>query len=196
VRSDIRNSRIAGPAIADQQVTVLNKFEIQPGNEVRGFMVRLYPNAQTEVALETISADMRRAWNWLVKQTEDVLEAREAYAVRHGLVASRLARPNYDGLEPAVAHATKETFIKACVDRKTAIYKATKDIPECSFREFKDILNHFGFKYDMLDDLFDGMERGTLILRVEDFKKYEKLAKAVDNAEHDVSTYVPPSTKR
>ena len=113
------------------------KFELKAGHEIRGFKIRLYPDAETEEKLKIIEDDTRRAWNWLVKQTEEVLQARAAYALKNKLVPDRPVRPEYEGLPPEESKATKEAYINACIAWRRAVYDATNKLPECSFRKFK-----------------------------------------------------------
>ena len=109
-------------------------------------MIRLYPSSEQENALESLEHDSRRAWNWLVKQTEDVLEANKAYAVRNGLVVPRPIAPEYSGLTPEEAKAAKREYIAACKKWRGEVYTATKGLGE--FRKLKDHLNQFGCKFD------------------------------------------------
>ena len=123
------------------------KFQIAEGNEIRGFVVRLYPTKDDEAKLEVLSNDMRRAWNWLVSRTEEVLSSREAYAVRNGLVGQRPEKPVCNGSPEATKQAWA-LFRKACAEWHGVVHKATKDVPECAFRKFTDELQHFRCKYD------------------------------------------------
>jgi transposase len=126
----------------------MKKFEVQPGNEIRGMRIRLYPDLETEEALHILEDDTRRAWNWLVKQTEEVLDARKAHAVRKGVVPPRPERPDYNGLDPEQSKAAKESYYDACRTWNKAIYEATNKIPGCEFRKLKDLIEHFGLKHD------------------------------------------------
>ena len=126
----------------------LKKFELQPGNEVRGLRVRLYPSAEDEAKLEILMRDIRRGWNWIVAKTEDTLEARTAYAIRQGLVVPRPVHPIYDGLAPEESKATKEAYQAACRAWHGKVHEATKKDPACAFRSLKQWQEHFGDKYD------------------------------------------------
>jgi transposase len=124
------------------------KFELKPGHELRGLVIRLYPSPEDEEKLEIVSRDTKRAWNWLVKQVEDVLAAREAFALRQGLVPPKPVRPDYNGMTPEQSKAAKDDFHESCRTWQAAVYEATKDDPSCAFRSFKDLLAHYGFKHD------------------------------------------------
>jgi hypothetical protein len=67
----------------------MKKFKLKEGHEIRGFKIRLYPDKEQEEKLKEIEASVRVAWNWLVGEVESVLLAREAFAVRRGLVPPR-----------------------------------------------------------------------------------------------------------
>jgi hypothetical protein len=124
------------------------RFSVMEGHEIRGFRIRLYPTPDQERALLSLEADLRTAWNWLVKQTEDTLDAREAYAIRIGAAPPRLSRPDYDGMTPEEAKVARDDFRVRCAARQSAIHAATKGVPSCEYRRFKDTLAHFGCKYD------------------------------------------------
>lgn len=129
------------------------RYELQPGNELRGLKIRLYPNKETEELLAILAKDSRTAWNWLVNTTgfdpkNDVIRARNAFAIRKGLVGPRPTTPNYDGLTPETSKATKETYIEACRAWNQAVLDATKKLPECQPRKLKDLITHFRVDHD------------------------------------------------
>ncbi len=124
------------------------KFSLKDGHEVRGMMIRLYPDKDQEAKLELLESDSRHVWNWLVKQTEDTLAARAAYAVKTGVVPPRPTRPSYDGLEPEDAKSLATSFRKSAGEWHGLVYKATNKMPGCEFRKFKDLLVQFGAKHD------------------------------------------------
>lgn len=127
---------------------MLKTFELKDGHEIRGEMIRLYPDAETDLKLRALEGTARSLWNWLVKQTEDVLEARTALAVRDGLVGPRPPRPVLEGLSPDESKSKAATFRQQCLDWHGAIHKATKDHPGCQFRKFKDLLDQHECKHD------------------------------------------------
>lgn len=126
----------------------MKKFEIKSGHEIRGMMIRLYPDKETEECLKALEADARRVWNWLVGQTEDVIKARAAYAMRNGLVPARPETPCYDGLTPDESLKIREHFVKMMVEWHMTVHKATKDVVDCQYRTVKELMAHFGCKYD------------------------------------------------
>jgi hypothetical protein len=134
------------------------KFTLQPEHEIRGLMIRLYPDADTERKLRSLEDDQRRLWNWLVSWTEQVIDARQGYALRHGLVAPRPVRPDYDGMQPDEARDAKRSHQEACRAWHAAVHEATKNVPACGYRKFSDLLTHFGAKHDyqMLGRVLDG----------------------------------------
>lgn len=126
----------------------MKKFELRPGHELRGFRIRLYPDKEQEARLLAVSEQCRLIWNWLVRQTDDVIAARGAYAVAQGLVAKRPERPNYDGLTPEAAKSSKEAHAKACFDWSRKVHEATKKDPACAYRNMKDWLAQYGDRHD------------------------------------------------
>ena len=124
------------------------RFNLLPGNEVRGLMIRLYPTEEQQATLHVLSDRLRRCWNWLVGQTEEVIRAREAYAVRMGLVATRPHRPDYDGMQPDEAKLAKERHVEACREWSRQVHEATKSDPVCAFRTIKEWMSHLGVKFD------------------------------------------------
>lgn len=126
----------------------MRSIEPQPGHEFRGLVIRLYPTEEQERQLKLIEDDLRGCWNWLVKQTEEVLNARRAYAVREGLVPQRPVRPDYDGMSPDESHSAKEAHRDACWEWERAVSKATKSLPCCAFRSIKDEIARGGHDYD------------------------------------------------
>jgi len=111
-------------------------------------MIRLYPDKETEEKLRLLESDARHVWNWLVKQTEEVIAARQAYAIRNGLVSAKPQAPDYVGLTPEAAKEAKETYIQQLRDWHSAVHKATDKVPECAYRSFKDLQSHFGCEHD------------------------------------------------
>lgn len=112
-------------------------FRLGEGCEVRGFMIRLYPTPEQVETLGLLEDDLRSCWNWLCKQTEEVLDATRVHAVRVGLVPdpgcrNRHGLPcfpqcDFDGMTPDESEAAKERrsgLIKAWHE---ALYAATKD---------------------------------------------------------------------
>ncbi len=126
----------------------MKKYEVQPGNEIRGFMIRLYPSKEEIACFEQLETCSRTLWNWLVKQTEDVLQARQAHAVKYGLVPAKPQRPVYDGMEPKDAKEAAATYRKSVGDWHQLVNKATNKLAGCEFRKLKDWQAHFGYKQD------------------------------------------------
>lgn len=126
----------------------MKRCEVQPGNEIRGFRIRLYPTPEDELVLTRLEEDNRRAWNWLVSQTETVIRAREAWAIKAGKVGARPLSPDYSGLSPDQAKAAKEEFRRVISEWKGAVHRAANEMPGCSYRSFREILAHFGCRHD------------------------------------------------
>lgn len=124
------------------------RYELQPGNEIRGFKIRLYPTRPQVEALRCLQEDCRTAWNWLVRQNDETYEARKAHAVHSKLVGPRPTPPVYEGLEPEAAKAAKESYIAECRKWSSDAWEATKNLAHCAYRKWTDILAHFGCKHD------------------------------------------------
>ena len=126
----------------------LKKYTLKPGYELRGFRFRLYPDKRTEELFAVLESDCRRAWNWLVNQTEVVIEARVALALREGLVGLKPKRPDYDGLTPEDLKALRESFLEELYVWHKLVNDATSGRPECRFRKLKEWMDYFGDKFD------------------------------------------------
>ena len=126
----------------------LPKVKVKEGHEIRGLVIKVYPTKEDLALLRSLQKDLRVAWNWLCGQKTEVLEARDAYATREGLVPPKPEKPNYDGLEPEVAKAVKEAYIVACRERAFKVNELTQDLAGFEFRTIKDWMCHFGCKQD------------------------------------------------
>ena len=125
------------------------RFYVTAGSEIRGLMIRLYPTIEQDEALRGIESDLRIRWNWLVKQTEEVISARRAYALRNGLVPSLPEKPNCDGMTPHETRDAWASFRAACREWAGLVHEATKDVPCCEWRpSLREEIARFGFKYD------------------------------------------------
>jgi transposase len=142
----------------------MKKFEIQPGNEIRGMMIRLYPDKETEEKLIALQRDTKYAWNFLVKMVgydpnNDVSRAREAHALREGLVEAKPTAPEYKGMTPEQSKEAKKAYIQSLIDWSKKVIEATKDIPGCQPYKFKELLEHFkcDHDYQMLGHIIDSL---------------------------------------
>lgn len=123
-------------------------FKQLPDHVIRGFMIKLYPSPEQEKVLKDLETCNRVAWNYLVRQEEDRIAACEAFAVREGLVPPRPPRSDYDGMSPEESSAARNSYRNACVEWKSQVISATKNVPACARRSVKDQLEHFGVKHD------------------------------------------------
>lgn len=126
-------------------------FEAKSGHEVRGMMIKLYPTAEQDSLLRALESANKSAWNWMVKQVEDVLAARQAFALRERMVPPRPEWPSedaYHGLEPEASHALRAAAGRMAREWHGLVHAATKDHPACAFRSIRDIATHHGHKYD------------------------------------------------
>lgn len=126
----------------------MKRFECKEGHELRGFRIRLYPTADDLLKLDTIQAEERLVWNWLVSRNEDAKEAGAAYAVRNGLVGARPVRPVYDGMLPSEAEKAAAEYRAACAEWRRQVGQKTKGVAECKPPSVKQWAEHFGKSHD------------------------------------------------
>lgn len=81
-----------------------------------------YPTEAQVQALEAMQPSLRAAWNWMVFRIEEPLKAKEARAMREGLLPPAIPRPDYQGMEPDAAKAAKQEYIDQCVERRKKIF--------------------------------------------------------------------------
>lgn len=122
--------------------------EVPPGFEIRGFMIRLYPDKETEAKLKHLEDDLRYLWNWLVGNNDRHLEARCRLAEREGRIPTRPTPPDYDGMEPEEAHQAKNTFRKVAAKWYLDAYAATKDHEIRPSQLLKEWMQYHDCKYD------------------------------------------------
>lgn len=111
-----------------------SNFEIPEGYEIRGEVIRIYPTRDQEERLADLQRSLKTCWNWLCKQTQEVIDAREAYAERTGLVGPRPQRPNYDGMLPDDAARAADAFFETAREWKRRVHEATNKLPQCVWR--------------------------------------------------------------
>ena len=88
----------------------------------RGMVFRAYPTYDQVQKIEAMQPSLRACWNWLVSRTEEVLQAREAKAMREGLLPPPVPRPRYDGLQPEDAKVLRQEYIEKCKERRKQIF--------------------------------------------------------------------------
>jgi hypothetical protein len=118
------------------------------GTEWRGFKFRVYPTADQVEQLTAAQEQLRQIWNCLVADAQRVGDARQAAAVRAGVVGPRPVRPCYDGLEPEQAERAANEHRTAVRDWYRAVQAWAKNRPECAYRSWKEAKAHFGCKQD------------------------------------------------
>lgn len=123
---------------------MFKKFELKPNHELRGFMVRLYPDKDTQEVLASLEDDCRTAWNWLVNQTEEVLSIKKDYALKNNLVPPRPYSPEYDKLSPEESASAKIKYKNECIKWGELVHNATKNEPTLKYRALKEWLNLYG----------------------------------------------------
>jgi hypothetical protein len=94
----------------------------RPGYRDYGLVGAAYPLDSQEILLGDMQPSIIAAWNWMCHRVEEVLEAREARAVREGLMPPAIPRPDYSGLEPEAAKVLKEAYRQQCAERREKIF--------------------------------------------------------------------------
>lgn len=93
-----------------------------PGYVDRGMVMPAYPTPEQVAKIEAMQPSLRACWNWLVSRIEEPLKAREAKAVREGLIEPPIPRPCYEGLQPEEAKALKQKYAEKCKDRSKRLF--------------------------------------------------------------------------
>lgn len=127
------------------------------GYEIRGFMIRLYPTPAQVEELTAPQAALRLCWNWLCKQTDEVLESTRCQAVREGIVPdpgyrTRKGLPcfppiDYEGMAPDEAKAAKEERSEVVAAWHESLFTATKGTIQWRPR-LRDMARDYGLKQD------------------------------------------------
>jgi hypothetical protein len=135
----------------------MKRASISNDNEVRGFKVRLYPTPEQVDALVAPQAALRLCWNWLCKQTDEVLDATRCHAVREGIVPdpghrTRRGLPcfpplSFDGMTSDEAHAAKAARSAMIAKWHEDLFEATKDTIAWRPR-LRDMARDYGLKQD------------------------------------------------
>lgn len=126
----------------------MKRFEIQPGNEIRGFKIKLYPDAETETKLRQLSEDARYIWNWLISRFEEARAASESFAVREGLVSAKPTEPDYDGMTPEESEQAAENHRAAWREWRKNYSIAIENRDEVRAYNLTDWMKHFDVKHD------------------------------------------------
>lgn len=113
----------------------MKRYEVAEGCEIRGFKIRIYPTNEQVQMLEILESDLKKCWNWLCKQTQEVIDARCAYAIRYGLVGTRPSRPEVsEGMIPDEISFVWDKYHKDCIDWHRSVYSATDKLVCCIWR--------------------------------------------------------------
>jgi len=95
----------------------------RPGYRDYGLVAAAYPTVGQQIAMSDMQPSLRAAWNWLCHRIEEPLAAKEAKAIREGLMPPAIQRPDYSGLEPEVAKSLKEEYRQQCIERRKKIFE-------------------------------------------------------------------------
>lgn len=89
----------------------------------RGMLMPAYPTPEQIDKINAMQPSLRACWNWLVSRIEEPLRAKEAAAVRSGLVSPPVVKPDYTGMNPDTASETKHKYIQECTVRRKRIFE-------------------------------------------------------------------------
>lgn len=125
---------------------------LQPGEELRGFRVKLYPTQDELRYLGAAQAELMAAWNVLVTSRETHVEHCVRHAEDTGLVGPAPPRPASDRAsdEPA-ARAEWTEYERACALRRYEAVRLTRDVPGLEW-------NAWRVDYKTLRELFGGRQ--------------------------------------
>lgn len=127
----------------------MNKLILQPNEEIRVELVRLYLDQGHPAILDQLQEEVRQVTNHIVRSRRDVKDACIAYARRHGLVGEPpafpvrplLSTPQTEEEKKQVVESWKQ-FYSAEKEAKAqyakwldTVFKSVKDVPECSWRK-------------------------------------------------------------
>lgn len=127
----------------------MNKLQIPEGYEIRGELIKLYPDTQTWQTLSRLKEEVRNVTNHIVSGREHVKNARKAYALKQGLVGPPPTMPDKPYLPTPVTDEEKSVVKAAYQEYKKHVkavgpewikwYKqvdaALKDRPEFDWRK-------------------------------------------------------------
>jgi len=88
----------------------------------KGLLMAAYPTYDQVQKIEAMQPSLKACWNWLVSRIEEVLKAKEARAMREGLLPAPVPKPNYDGLQPEQSRALKQEYSDKCKERRKQIF--------------------------------------------------------------------------
>lgn len=127
----------------------LDKIQLNPDEEIRSEMVRLYLEPEQAAILRQLQSEVMAVTNHIVRSRRDVKDASIAYALRHGLVGPAPTFPRKPELPTPVTDEEKKAVKTAWSEFRTAekkarkahvawvasVLKAVKNVPECKWRQ-------------------------------------------------------------
>lgn len=139
---------------------MMNRLIIPKGYEIRVELVRLYPDQQDHRILKQLQREVMDCTNHIIRSRKDVISARKAYAIKHGIGGTPpalstppyLPKPTTPEEKSIVRQAWKEynQLLKATRAEWSVWYKAVenilKDMPEMSWRDddYKSLRKMYG----------------------------------------------------
>jgi putative transposase len=138
----------------------MNKLVLQPNEEIRVELIRLYLNQEHPSILRQLQEEVRDVTNHIVRGRKDTKNACVAYALKNGLVGPAPSFPEEPKLPKPTSkeenREVKEAWDKFYSEQTKArtvytkwlngVFKAVKGIPECEWRkdDYKSLRSIYG----------------------------------------------------
>ena len=123
----------------------MRKIKEHPGREMRGLRVKVYPSPEQELALLGMQRRLRRIWNWLVSQSQQTFNARDAFAAKNGAGPKPIRPENDAGEQPWKQY---HDDMREWRSRVRAVLAEHKDDPGLKFRSIRDYCTQFLVEHD------------------------------------------------
>jgi transposase len=115
---------------------------IPENHRIAGCKIKIYPTAEQQEVLKELQEECKFIWNTLISISRQASDAQYAAAKRAG-IAYDIPEPNYDGLQPEEAKATKHAFEQAKSERNKKVKEWIKKNKISPFHSLKEIIEHF-----------------------------------------------------
>jgi hypothetical protein len=124
-----------------------------PGEELRGFRVKLYPTQEELRYLAGVQAELMAAWNILVISRETHVDHCTRHAEDHGLVGDVPSRPAVDKTDDSSPKnlAAWEEYERLCGVRRHEAVRLTRAVPGLKWEAWR-------IDYKILRTLFGGRD--------------------------------------
>lgn len=125
---------------------------VQPGEELRGWRVKLYPTQDQLYYLAACQQELMSAWNVLVTSRETHVDHCVRYAEDHGLIGPLPTRPTTERTTNVPDEIAEwETYEKLCAERRYKAVAQTRQVEGLRWEDWR-------VDYKKLRELFGGRE--------------------------------------